>query len=54
MRKTEKYEKPALLFTHLDMDCGFMSVSMVDLSTDSGEHKSATQQFNDGQYQEIY
>ena len=52
MRETDKYEKPALQTTPLDMDYGFMSVSMVDLSTDS-EQKSATQKFNDGQYQEI-
>lgn len=53
MRKTEKYEKPSLTATFLDMDSGFMSMSLDDLSTDS-EQKSATQQFNDGQYQEIY
>ena len=52
MRETEKYEKPSLSTASLDMDCGFMNVSLVDLSTDS-EQKSATQKFNDGQYQEI-
>lgn len=53
MRKTEKYEKPSLTATFLDTDCGFMSVSMDDLSTDS-EQKSKTQKFYDGQYNEIY
>ena len=53
MRETDKYEKPALSTTPLEMDCAFMSVSLVDLNTDS-EQKSATQKFNDGQYQEIY
>ena len=43
---TEKYEKPALSTTPLEMDCAFMSVSKVDLETESG-HKSVTKDFDD-------
>ena len=46
MTGTEKYEKPALSTTPLEMDCAFMSVSKVDLETESG-NKSVTKDFDD-------
>mgnify|MGYP003293467212 CR=1 FL=1 len=46
MTSTEKYEKPALSTTPLEMDCAFMSVSKVDLETESG-NKSVTKDFDD-------
>ena len=46
MTGTEKYEKPALSTTPLEMDCAFMSVSKVDLETESG-NKSVTKNFDD-------
>lgn len=42
----KKYEKPALSTTPLEMDCAFMSVSKVDLETESG-NKSVTKDFDD-------
>ena len=42
----ENYLKPSLETMSFDMDCAFMSVSKVDLETESG-NKSVTKDFDD-------